>query len=124
MELLNRYAPLVHWLPRLALAGIFISHGISKFMGPGMFPTPIWQLQGLVELSAGIFMIVGAFGREIFTRLGGLIIAGIIFGAIVMVHCPRWFFMATEASPMGGMELQLLTATIGIYFLVKGNDVT
>ncbi len=124
MELLNRYAPLVHWLPRLALAGIFISHGVSKFMGPGMFPTPIWQLQGVVELSAGIFMIVGAFGKELLTRVGGLIIAGIMLGAIVMVHWPRWFFTATDAKPMGGMELQLLTATIGIYFLFKGNDVT
>ena len=122
MEFLNRYANLVHWLPRAALAGIFISHGISKFMGPGMFPSPIWQLQGLAELSAGVFMIAGAFGREILTRVGGLIIAVIMLGAIVMVHWPRWFFMATEAKPMGGMELQLLTATIGIYFLVKGND--
>ena len=124
MELLNRYAPLVHWLHRLVLAGIFTSHGISKFFGPGMFPTPIWQLQGVVELSAGIFIIVGAFGREILTRVGGLIIAVIMFGAIALVHWPRWFFMATEAKPMGGMELQLLTATIGIFFLVKGNDVT
>ena len=75
MEFLNRYASLVHWLPRLVLAAIFISHGISKFMGPGMFPPPIWQLQGIVELSAGIFMIVGAFGKDILTRVGGLIIA-------------------------------------------------
>ncbi len=31
MEFLNRYARVVHWLPRASLASIFLYHGIGKF---------------------------------------------------------------------------------------------
>ncbi|MCH8023551.1 MAG: DoxX family protein [Candidatus Marinimicrobia bacterium] len=128
MEFLNRYANLVHWLPRVALAGIFIPHGISKFtmgqaMADGMgMPVIMIYMIGLMELTVGVCMIVGALGRDMLTRLAGLLIAMVMLGAIFMVHWPQWFFMATEAKPMGGMELQVLTMTVGLYFLVKGND--
>ena len=128
MEFLNRYANLVHWLPRVALVGIFIPHGISKFThgqaiadGMGM-PVIMIYMIGLMELTGGVCMIVGAFGRDILTRLAGLLIAMVMLGAIFMVHFPQWSFVATEAKPMGGMEFQVFIMTVALYFLVKGND--
>lgn len=128
MEFLNRYANLVHWLPRVALAGIFIPHGISKFtmgqaMADGMgMPVIMIYMIGLMELTAGVCMIVGALGRDILTRLAGLLIAMVMLGATFMVHWPQWTFMANEAKPMGGMEFQVFILTVALYFLVKGND--
>ncbi len=128
MEFLNRYANLVHWLPRVALVGIFIPHGISKFtqgqaMADGMgMPVIMIYMIGLMELTAGVCMIVGALGRDILTRLAGLLIAMVMLGAIFMVHFPQWSFVANEAKPMGGMEFQVFTMTVALYFLVKGND--
>ncbi len=128
MEFLNRYANLVHWLPRVALAGIFIPHGISKFtqgqaMADGMgMPVIMIYMIGVMELTGGVCMIVGALGRDMLTRLAGLLIALVMLGATFMVHFPQWSFMATEAKPMGGMEFQVLTLTVAVYFLVKGND--
>ncbi len=128
MEFLNRYANLVHWLPRVALAGIFIPHGISKFtqgqaMADGMdSPIIMIYMIGLMELAGGVCLIVGALGRDILTRLAGLLIAVVMLGATFMVHWPQWSFFASEAKPMGGMEFQVLTLTVGLYFLVKGND--
>jgi putative oxidoreductase len=128
MEFLNRYANLVHWLPRVALAGIFIPHGISKFtqgqaMADGMgMPVIMIYMIGLMELTGGVCMIVGALGRDMLTRLAGLLIAVVMLGATFMVHFPQWNFVASEAKPMGGMEFQVLTLTVAVYFLVKGND--
>ncbi len=128
MEFLNRYANLVHWLPRVALAGIFIPHGISKFTraqamadGIGM-PVIVIYMIGLMELTGGVCMIVGALGRDMLTRLAGLLIAIVMLGATFMAHWPQWSFIATEAKPMGGMEFQVFTLTVAVYFLVRGND--
>ncbi len=128
MEFLNRYANLVHGLPRVALAGIFIPHGISKFtqgqaMADGMgMPVIMIYMIGLMELAGGVGLIVGALGRDIVTRLAGLLIAIVMLGATFMAHWGQWSFMASEAKPMGGMEFQVLTLTVAVYFLVKGND--
>ena len=128
MDYLNRYANLVHWLPRVVLAGIFIPHGISKFtmgqaMADGMgMPVIMIYLIGLMEVTAGVCIIVGALGREMLTKLAGLLIAIVMLGATFMVHWPQWSFMASEAKPMGGMEFQVLTMTVGLFFLVRGND--
>ena len=128
MEFLNRYTNVVHWLPRIALAGIFIPHGIAKFpMAQAMagdmgMPVFTIYLLGLMEVAGGVCIIVGAFGRDILTRLAGLLIVLVMLGATFIVHWPQWFFMATEARPMGGMEFQVFTAAVAVYFLVKGND--
>jgi len=112
----------------VALAGIFIPHGLSKFMmaqamadGMGM-PVIIIYMIGLMELAGGICIVVGAFGRDILTRLAGLLIAVVMLGATMMVHWPQWSFMASEAKPMGGMEFQVFTITVALFFLVRGND--
>ena len=125
MDFLNRYTGSVHWLPRLVLAGIFVPHGVVKLMNPGgmtSMPTAIVILLGMMEVTAGVLIILGPFSRDLFTRLSGLIIIVVMLGAVFMVHWPHWFFMATEAKPMGGMEFQVFTAAVALFFLVKGND--
>ena len=127
MEFLNRYKSLVHWLPRLSLASIFLYHGFIKFPMASMMaemmgmPVFVVYIQAVVEILAGIFIIVGAFGREILTRVAGLIIAVIMLGAILMIHIHYGWNGVLVAEQ--GVALQLFILTAGLYFLVKGNDV-
>ena len=47
----------------------------------------VWMLAA-AELAAGVLLIVGAFGKEILTRVGALIVIAVMVGAIAMVHRP------------------------------------
>ena len=126
MDFLNRYSNIVHWLPRLSLASIFIYHGATKFPGADMMsqmmgmPLVMIYMLGVVELIAGALMILGGMGRDTLTRVGGLIIAADMLGAIMMVHIKFGGNGVLVAEQ--GVELQLFLMTLGIYFLVKGND--
>ena len=126
MEFLNRYANIVHWLPRISLGAIFLYHGATKFPGAQMMsdmmgmPIMMIYVLGLMELTAGSFIIAGGAGREILTRIGGLIIAVVMTGAIMMIHIKFGWNGVLVAEQ--GMELQLFILTMGLYFLVKGND--
>lgn len=126
MEFLNRYKSVVHWLPRLSLASIFLYHGLTKFptasMMADMMSMPVFMVYmlAMMEVLIGVFIILGALGREILTKVAGLLIAVIMLGAILMVHIKNgWNGVSMEQ----GVELQLLILTAGLYFLVKGNDV-
>ena len=127
LDFLNRFAPFVHWAPRLALAGIFIPQGYSKFVYPGMIPPPLWQLVGAMELLGSLFIIVGAFGRDLLTRLAGLVFLVVMTGASVMLYQPSDITYELDApkiwiGPLGGLDLQVLAAAVALYFLVKGNQ--
>lgn len=125
MEFLNRYARHVHWLPRFSFASIFIYHGTGKFpmapmMAEGMgMPVFMIYLLGAMETVAGIFILVGAFGRELLTRLAGLMISVVMLGAIFMVHLKNgWNGVSMEQ----GAELQVFVFAVAVYFLFKGNN--
>ncbi len=61
---------------------------------------------------------MGAFGKEVMTRLGGLIVVVIMIGAICMVHFKNgWNVMN------GGMEFPVLMLVVGLYFAARGNEV-
>ena len=80
-------------------------------------PTPMVWVVVLVEIVAGASLIVGAFGKETLTRLGGLIVIVIMIGAIGMVHVKNgWNVMN------GGMEFQALMLAVGLYFAARGNE--
>ncbi len=122
MNFLSPLAPHVHWALRLSLAATFLYHGIGKFPIPafseamGMSIPMAWAV-ALAEIVAGAALIVGAFGKEILTRLGGLIVIVIMIGAIGMVHLKNgWNVMN------GGMEFQVLMLAVGLYFAVRGNE--
>jgi len=120
MDFLKNLSPHVHWGLRLSLAATFLFHGASKMPveGPmmGMPVAVIWIL-ALGEVAAGVMLIAGAFGKEILTRLGGLIVVVVMVGAIAMVHAKNGFNVMN-----GGMEFQLLMLVTGLYLAAKGND--
>lgn len=127
MSFLDKITENGHWLIRVSLASIFIYHGLVKFpmaemMAEGMgMPIFMVYMLALVETLGGIFIILGAFTNELFTRLAGAFMAVPMLGAIAMVHWPRWSFVATESKPMGGMEFQLLVFLLALVFAVGGN---
>ena len=120
MDALKKLAPYVHWGLRLTLAATFIYHGWSKIPveGPmGSLSVPVVWSVAIAELVAGICLIVGAFTKDVLTRLGGAIVIVIMIGAIAIVHWKNGFSVLN-----GGMEFQLLMLATGLYFLGKGND--
>ena len=120
MDFLKNLSPHVHWGLRLSLAATFIYHGAGKFPieGPMMgMPVAVVWLLALGEVAAGVMLIAGAFGKEMLTRLGGLIVVVVMVGAIAMVHAKNGFSVMN-----GGYEFQLLMLVSGLYLAAKGND--
>ena len=123
MNFLSPLAPYAHWLMRLSLAATFLYHGIGKFpvaatsAGMGM-PVPLVWAIALAEIAAGLALIAGAFGKDVLTRLGGLIVIVIMIGAIVLVHGQNGWNVMNR-----GMEFQVLMLGLGLYFAARGNDV-
>ena len=120
MNFLSSLSPHVHWGLRVSLAATFIYHGFGKFPieGPmmGMPTAMVWML-ALGEIAAGVLLIAGAFGKEILTRVGGLIVVVVMIGAIGLVHAKNGFNVMN-----GGMEFQILMLVTGLYLAAKGND--
>jgi putative oxidoreductase len=127
MNALRSFAPHAHWLLRFALASVFLFHGLSKFadlagtaeMMGGM---PMAVLAAVMETGGGALIVAGAVGRDLLTRLGGLILAPVMAGAIGMVHWGQWSFAPSESHPMGGMEFQVTLLMVALYFVLVGND--
>ena len=120
MDFLKNLSPHVHWGLRLSLAATFIYHGAGKFPieGPMMgMPVAVVWLLALGEVAAGVMLIAGAFGKEMLTRLGGLIVIVVMVGAIAMVHAENGFSVTND-----GYEFQLLMLVRGLYLVAKGND--
>jgi len=82
----------------------------------GMPAAMVWIL-AIAELAAGVMLIAGAFGKEILTRVGALIVIVVMVGAIGMVHAKNGFNVMN-----GGMEFQILMLVTGLYLAAKGND--
>jgi putative oxidoreductase len=123
MHLLNRLAPHVHWGLRLSLAASFLYHGLGKypvaeFAKAFEMPVLLAWIVAIVEVGAAVCLIVGAFGREMLTRMAGLIVVVIMIGAIVMVHGKNGFSVFNN-----GFEFQLLMMLTGLYFVARGNQV-
>ncbi len=123
MNFLSPLAPHVHWALRLSLAATFLYHGIGKFPvsafseAMGMPIAVAWAV-ALAEIVAGAALIGGAFGKEVLTRIGGLIVIVIMIGAIGMVHFKNGWNVGD-----GGMEFQVLMLAVGLYFAARGNEV-
>ncbi len=84
-------------------------------------PVAVIALVTFAELAGGIGIIVGAFTKDLITRLSGLALVPVLLGAIFMVHWGRWNFVPAEDFPMGGMEFQVVLLLMALYFLVMGN---
>lgn len=120
-------APYAHWFLRIALASVFLYHGITKFpnlqsMAEGMgMPVFVVGLLAAMEVAAGVLIMVGGAGPEWATRAAGAIIIVIMLGAIFMVHLKNgWNSVRMDA----GMEFQFTLTMIALFFVLVGNHWT
>ncbi len=116
-----------HWALRIALASVFVYHGVGKLAGVEQFAQmmnlsyTVALLVALAEFGGGVLVLVGGVTRSWVTRLGASFFVPVLIGAITMVHRGQWNFVANEAYPMGGSEFQVTLLLISIYLLIKGN---
>lgn len=121
--------PHAHWFPRLALASVFLYHGLTKFPALGMLSEmmgmPVFMIGMLasMETAAGILILVGGFGPEWATRVAGVFISIVMIGAISMVHLQHgWNSVNMGMGNEGrGMEFQVTLLLIALFFIVTGN---
>ena len=128
MTLLTKNA---HWLLRIALASVFIYHGVLKFLNlegfAQMLPISYFQvvLVALAETGGGLLVLVGGFRvdrvSDLATRVGAAMNIPVMIGAITMVHWGRWNFLPSETHPIGGMEFQTVLILLMLYLVFTGN---
>ena len=130
MTSLRAIAPYSHWFLRLALGSVFLYHGLTKFPAldglAEMMGMPVFMVGALalLETLGGLFVLMGGLGWDWMTRLGGLLIAPVMLGAIFMVHLQHgWNSVNMGSGNMGkGMEFQFTLLMVALYFLFVGNS--
>ena len=120
-----------HWFLRIALASVFIFHGVMKFLNlegtAQMLPISYLQvvLVAAAEVGGGLLVLLGGIGNDrradLATRLGAAMNLPVMIGAISIVHWGRWNFVPTENDPMGGFEFQAVLILIMLYLVFNGN---
>ncbi len=120
-----------HWLLRIALASVFIYHGLLKFSNlegfAQMLPISYTAvvLVALAETAGGLLVLLGGFRQDklsdLATRVGAALNIPVIIGAISMVHWGRWNFVPTETHPMGGFQFQAVLLLIMFFLVITGN---
>jgi putative oxidoreductase len=128
---MNYLSQNAHWLLRIALASVFVYHGVLKFMNLEGFAQmlPISYLQvvlvALAETGGGLLVLAGGFRRDrisdLATRVGAALNIPVIVGAISIVHWGQWNFVPSETHPMGGFEFQAVLLLLMLYVAVTGN---
>ena len=133
IEVLNGLAPYAHWTLRIAIAGVFLYHGLTKFPDLGGMaammglPVALLTLVALAETAAGALVLIGGFLNnalgDLLTRLAGLAILPPMIGAIAMVHWGQWAFVPSDTHPIGGMEFQFTLVMLALYLILMGNNI-
>jgi putative oxidoreductase len=116
---------------RVVLGVVFFAHGAQKMLGwfggfgfhatIGAFthmgmPAPMALLIMCTEFFAGLGLIFG-----LLTRIASLGVAGLMIGAIFMVHLPNGFFMNWMGTQKGeGIEFHLLALAMAATLLLRG----
>ena len=116
------------WFIRRPFALTFAGHGAGKLLMPAAsaqmldLPVSLTVLVGIAEVLAGIGAFVGGIERApqraLIDRLTGLAAVPVLLGAILLVHWPRWSFVASDSHPLGGMEFQVLLLGVALYLLL------
>lgn len=128
MNQLNKFSGIAHWLPRLALAAIFIYHGFPKLAMAGdvaaMMGMPVAMviMVGLAEVGGSILLLWGGFGPDWATRVAGILFTAVMIGAITMVHAQHGWSSINMGNNGGrGMEFQVLIIATSLLYTFKGN---
>jgi len=130
MNQLNKLSGIAHWLPRLALAAIFIYHGFPKIAMAGDvaaamgMPTFMVLMLGIVEIGGSLLLLWGGFGPDWATRVAGILFTVVMIGAIAMVHAQYGWNSINMGNNGGrGMEFQVLIIASSLLYVFKGNAV-
>jgi len=110
------------WFLRIPLAAIIIEQGMFKLpdmaaqAGDYGLPLVLFALAAFAEIAGGAAILLGGLVRnnwlsDLLTRLGGLAIATVVAGVIVMIYFGPFF----------GWQLQGMLLAAGLYFLLRGN---
>lgn len=120
-----------HWFLRIALASVFVYHGVLKLQNLDGFAQmlPVSYLQvvlvALAETAGGLLVLAGGFGNDrisdLATRIGAALNVPVIIGAIAIVHWGQWNFVPSETHPMGGFEFQAVLFLLMVYLIITGN---
>ena len=120
-----------HWLLRIALASVFIFHGLLKLSNlegfAQMLPISYTEvvLVALAETGGGLLVLFGGFGTtrlfDLATRIGAALNIPVMLGAISIIHWGRWNFLPSETHPMGGFQFQAVLLLIMLYMVIVGN---
>ncbi|MEM6577915.1 MAG: hypothetical protein AAF678_05440 [Pseudomonadota bacterium] len=113
------------WFLRIPLAVIIIEQGLFKLPDFAVqaesygLPLLIFGLATFAEIAGGLAILVGGMVRnnwisDALTRLGGLAIASIVTGVIVMIYF----------GPFSGWQLQGMLLAAGLFFVLRGNGDT
>jgi uncharacterized membrane protein YphA (DoxX/SURF4 family) len=110
------------WFLRIPLAIVIIEQGWFKI--PGFveqaesfgLPLLLFGLAAFAEIAGGIAILLGGLLRnnlisDMLTRLGGLAIATVVTGVIVMIYF----------GPFAGWQFQGMLLAAGAFFLFRGN---
>lgn len=122
---LDDFKPYGHWLLRVALASVFVIHGIGNFMNMTGFaltlqvPTAVAMILVLAEVIGGILVLVGGFLEDWMTRLGALLLIPVLL--MVMFMTGDMSFTLSRVHVIGGMEYMIVLVLISLYVLLKGN---
>jgi putative oxidoreductase len=116
---------------RVVLGVVFFAHGAQKMLGwfggfgfhatIGWFaqlgmPAPMTLLIMCTEFFGGLGLIVG-----LLTRIASLGVAGLMIGAVFMVHLQNGFFMNWTGTQKGeGIEFHLLALAMAATLLLRG----
>ena len=120
-----------HWLLRIALASVFVYHGLLKLSNlegfAQMLPISYTQvvLVALAEAGGGLLVLFGGFGTtklfDLATRIGAALNIPVMLGAISIIHWGRWNFLPSETHPMGGFQFQAVLLLVMLYLVIVGN---
>src|SRR5262245_32783060 len=116
---------------RLTLAVVMFPHGAQKvlgwFGGQGLMPTlQSFTSAGIPPVLAWLVIVAEFLGPlalavGLLTRLAALGIAGVMLGAMKMVHWTNGFFMNWSGTQQGeGFEYHLLALGIAIALVIMG----
>jgi putative oxidoreductase len=124
---LDDFKPYGHWLLRIALASVFVIHGIGNFMNMTGFaaamhvPHYVAVMLVLAEIGGGVLVLSGSFLDEWMTRMGALLLVPVLLIVMFMTQSGDMGFTLSKVHVMSGMEYLIVMLLVSLYVLLKGN---